>query len=400
MTGSRRAYLLGPVLALALLPSNLVAAAVPLLMAEWDAGAAAVGWVFSAYQVGYIIGVVFLLPLTDRVRTGVVITACAAVTSTAFVLFPVLAHDIVSASALRMLAGLGLAGIYMPGVRVVAGAVPARSRGFAVGAYVSAFYLGAAVSLWLTGLLLPHTGWRGAGLGMGVVSALAVPVAWFATRSAGAPPGGRSRLDPSVLRTPGVLRVILGYTGHSWELYVFRGWLAAYLAAVLSAQGLERTAAASGGSQWAALMSGLGTLGVWLGGWLSDRFGRGRTALGVAAASGLLSLVFGFLGTGPWGLLLAAGMVYGLLISADSAIYSTSITELAPPDRLGSAQALQALCGFGATVIAPVAAGLALDIGLGWPGVFILGGTFGLGLATFLLPLARTHHDKPAKEVP
>lgn len=398
MSGSRQAYLLGPVLALALLPSNLVAASVPLLMAEWGVSAAAIGWVFAAYQVGYLIGVVFFLPLTDRVRTGLVITACAAITSAAFILFPLLARNAWSASALRVLGGLGLAGIYMPGVRVVAGAVPARSRGFAVGAYVSSFYLGAAVSLWLTGLLLPYVGWRGAGLGLGIASVLAVPLAWFASRPAGPPPGGRSRLDLSVLRVPGVLRVILGYTGHSWELYVFRGWLAAYLAAVLAAQGLDRTAAASAGSQWAALMSGLGTVGVWLGGWVSDRLGRARTALGVAVASGVTSLVFGFLGWGPWPLLLAVGMVYGLAISADSAIYSTSVTELAPPDRLGSAQALQALCGFGATVLAPVAAGLALDIGLGWVGVFSLGGVVGLGLASALLPMVRRSRPKLLEE--
>lgn len=395
MTPSQRAYLLGPVLALALLPSNLVAAAVPLLMAEWDAGAAAIGWVFSAYQVGYLVGVVFLLPLTDRVRTGLVITGCAAVTSAAFVAFPLLAHDVWSAVALRVLAGLGLAGIYMPGVRVVAGAVPAHRRGFAVGAYVSSFYLGTAVSLWLTGALLPHLGWRGAGLGMGVLGVLAVPIAWFATRSSGPPPGGRSRLDLSVVRVPGVLRVILGYTGHSWELYVSRGWLAAYMAAVMAAQGLDRTAATSAGSQWAALMSGLGTLGVWLGGWVSDRLGRARTALGIAVLSGVISLVFGFLETGPWPILVGVGLLYGLAVSADSAVYSTAVTELAPPHRLGSAQALQALCGFGATVIAPVAAGAALDLGLGWPGVFILAGVVGLGLAGALVPLAR----RPGKKL-
>ncbi len=398
MTASQRAYLLGPVLALALLPSNLVAAAVPLLMAEWGAGAAAVGWVFSAYQVGYLIGVVFLLPLTDRVRTGLVVTGCAVITSAAFLAFPLLARDVWSAAALRVLAGLGLAGIYMPGVRVVAGAVPAHRRGFAVGAYVSSFYLGAAVSLWLTGALLPHLGWRGAGLGMGSLAVLAVPIAWYATRVGGPPPGGRSRLDPAVARVPGVMRVVLGYTGHSWELYVSRGWLAAYLAAVMAAQGLDRTAAAAAGSQWAALMSGLGTLGVWVGGWVSDRLGRARTALGVAVLSGLISLVFGFLGSGPWAVLLAVGLLYGLAVSADSAIYSTAVTELAPPDRLGSAQALQALCGFGATVIAPVAAGAALDLGLGWPGVFILAGAVGLGLATALVPLARAPAKKPAED--
>jgi MFS family permease len=47
-----RAYLLTIVLALVLLPSNVVAAVVPLLRAEWGASAAEVGWVFAAYQAG------------------------------------------------------------------------------------------------------------------------------------------------------------------------------------------------------------------------------------------------------------------------------------------------------------------------------------------------------------
>jgi MFS family permease len=81
--------------------------------------------------------------------------------------------------------------------------------------------------------------------------------------------------------------------------------------------------------------------------------------------------------------------VYGLLQSADSAIYSTAITEVAPPGRLGSAQALQAVIGFGATLVAPMAAGLALDAGLGWGGVFVLAGGVGLALALPLRALAR-----------
>ncbi|MBI1801908.1 MAG: MFS transporter, partial [Chloroflexi bacterium] len=157
-----RAHLLGPVLALALLPSNVVAASVPLLREEWHINAAEAGWVFAAYQVGYVVSVLVLLPLTDRIRPGRVIAVCAAATAISFVLFPLLATNLWSAAAMRFLAGLGLAGIYMPGVRIVSAAAAARRRGLAVGAYVAAFYLGAAVSLWATGLLLPSLGWRGA----------------------------------------------------------------------------------------------------------------------------------------------------------------------------------------------------------------------------------------------
>lgn len=131
-------------------------------------------------------------------------------------------------------------------------------------------------------------------------------------------------------------------------------------------------------------MAGFGTPGVFLGGWLSDHLGRARAALLSTLLSGIGSLIFGFLGAGPWPLLVIVGCLYGLVVSADSAIYSTTITEVAPPARLGSAQAMQAFFGFGATIVAPVAAGKALDLGWGWGFTFVLAGVVGLALA---LPL-------------
>ncbi|HKV45176.1 MAG TPA: MFS transporter [bacterium] len=200
--------------------------------------------------------------------------------------------------------------------------------------------------------------------------------------------GARAHLDLSGLRHLPVRRTILAYTGHAWELYISRGWLAAFLTTVLAAHGLPPTAAASKGSQWAALMAGLGTPAVWIGGWVSDALGRARASLAIALASGLCSLGFGFLGAAPWGLLLVTGCVYGIIVSADSAIYSTAVTELAPPDRIGSAQAARAFLGFGASAAAPLAAGWLLDLGVGWGGVFVLAGAVGIGLALTLLPLA------------
>jgi len=426
-----RAHLLGPVLLLALLPSNVVSAAMPLLLREWRAPNTDGGIVFAAYQVGYVLSVLLVLPLTDRIGPGRVITACALVTAVSFILFPLLAVNVLSASLLRLCAGLGLAGIYLPGVRIIAASASSRRRGLAVGAYVSAFYLGSATSLWATGALLPAYGWRGAALALALASVLAVPLALVATRgmlrplesplvlnhpaSTASPArpkadhapattprrttevyrsdlkGGTpaasvgGRLDLRALRDGAVARNVLAYTGHSWELYVSRGWLAAFVASVLVAQGSDALSASAGGSQWAALMAGLGTPGVLLGGWLSDHFGRARTALLITLLSGALSLVFGFLWAGPWALLLGVGCLYGLLVSADSAIYSTAITELAAPGRLGSAQAVQAFFGFSATIVAPIAAGKALDLGWGWGATFVLAGSMGLILGAPLM---------------
>jgi MFS family permease len=392
---ARTTWLLGPVLALALLPSNVVATALPLLRNEWGASATEMGWVFAAYQVGYVAAVLLVLPLTDRVPTGRVIAACSLGVSLAFLLFPLLARDVWSAALLRALAGVGLAGVYMPGVRVVAATASPERRGLAVSVYVSAFYLGAAVSLWATGVLLAPIGWRGAALVLGLISAAALPLAMLATRGAPPPEGRTASLRLGVLRHRPVLRTILAYTGHSRELYFSRGWLAAFLATVLAAGGLGSVEAAAEGGKWSALMAGLGTVGVWLGGWLSDRQGRARAALLIAAASGVISLCFGWLGTASWELLIAVGCVYGLLVAADSGVYSTAVAELAPPDQLGSAQAAQAFLGFLATALAPVAAGLVLDLGGGFGGAFAMAGLVGLAGAAALIPLAR--HVRPAE---
>lgn len=389
-----RAYLLGPVLALAMLPTNVVAAAMPILLKEWHAQNTEGGIVFAAYQVGYVVSVLVLLPLTDRYRTGRVIAVCATATALSFLLFPFFATNVWTASFFRFLAGLGLAGIYMPGVRVMSAAASPQRRGFAVGAYVAAFYLGSAVSTWATGVLLPGFGWQGAAFILALGSFVALPLSIISTRHIAAPAGGHARLDLSVMRDPPVARNVLAYTGHSWELYVSRGWLAVFVASVLATQGLSTTQSASEGSQWAALMAAFGTPGVFLGGWLSDHLGRARAAFLVTLLSGGLSLGFGFMGLSPLPMLVSLGCLYMLLISADSAIYSTTIVEVAPPGRVGSAQAIQAFCGFGATIISPIAAGIARDLGWSWGVVFAMAGVVGIALGLPLVQQAR--HERHA----
>ncbi|HLI26264.1 MAG TPA: MFS transporter [Chloroflexota bacterium] len=385
----RAVWLLSPVLALALLPSNLVATALPLLRTEWGASATALGWTFSAYQLGYVVGVLGLLPLTDRVALPRVIGSSAALSTLAFLLFPVLARDVASASLLRLLAGVGLAGVYLPGVRVVAAQADAHRRGLAVGMYVSAFYLGSALSLAVAGALLPAVGWRGAAWVLGAAQLLGLPLAVLGTREAPGPQGRSARLALGVLRQRPVRGFILAYTGHCWELYTSRGWLAAFLASVLAAAGRGPVEAAAEAGWWAGIIGALGIAGVWLGGALSDRLGRAPTALAIALASGALSLAYGWLAAGGWTLSVTLGCLYGLLVAADSAVYSTAITEVAPPGQVGSAQAVQAAIGFLAAALAPVAGGLALDAGGGYGSVFALAGGIGLVLALPLLPLAR-----------
>src|SRR5215212_9152166 len=248
-------WLLTATLALTLLPSNVVPTAVPLLRQEWGTTDAELGGVFTAYRLGYLAAVLLVLPLTDRWRASYVIGGCSAVAALSFLLFPFVAYDSWSAALLRFVAGLGLAGVYLPGVRVVAAAATPERRGLLVSIYVSAYYFGAALSLWASGTLLPAFGWRGASLWLGLLSALALPLAILGTRGVAAPPRHSARLQPSVLRHEPIRRTVLAYGAHSCELYISRAWLPAFLAAVLLGQGLGEVDAAAEGARWAALIA-------------------------------------------------------------------------------------------------------------------------------------------------
>ena len=387
-----RSLALSATLALVLLPSLLPAAALPLLRTEWNGSSAALGWVVSAYMLGYAAAVLVVLPLTDRVRPSRVIAIGALITALANLAFALAAHDVITGSLLRVIAGFGLAGVYMPGVRLVAQSSDPSRRGTAVGLYVAAFYLGGSLSFLATGLLLEPFGWRGAAVILGAIALAALPVATISSRGIPETTGERAHLDLRVLRNAPLVRTISAYVGHSWELFIVRAWLAAFLAAAFALRGLSPTDASATASQWAALILALGVPGVFVGGWLSDRVGRTRAALLYALGSGAISIGFGTLLFAPWPAIVAVGGIYAALVAADSAVYSTAVTELAPAARIGSAQALQAVAGFGIGSLGPIVAGVTLDLGSGWVGPFVAAGVVGIATA---LPLTLSLRERP-----
>jgi MFS family permease len=170
--------------------------------------------------------------------------------------------------------------------------------------------------------------------------------------------------------------------------------LAAFVASMFTAKGLRLDEAMVSGSQWAALVFGFSAIGVLAGGWFSDRVGRARAALKLVLTSGLCAAGFGFTRTAPRLVFIAFGCVYSLLIAADSPIYSTAILDFASPHQSGSAQAIQAFLGFGVAVIAPVAAGATLHLGVGWGGVFLLARAVEVLFVLPLLSLARREGRK------
>ncbi|MBI4840147.1 MAG: MFS transporter [candidate division NC10 bacterium] len=338
-------------------------AVLPILQAEWGMRHGEAGLIFSAYQACYLLAVLVLASLTDRMDTRTIYLASAVWAGVAGLAFPVFAQGFGSAVLLRALAGIGLAGTYVPGMRLVAQRFTSQHRGLAIALYASAFGLGSAVSLALTGYLARVAGWR---LAMGITALgplLAAGLAATVLSPAPPPPFMRSPrlLDPGVFRNRPALWMIAGYSAHNWELFGMRAWLPPFFAAALVRRGAGVVEASS---LAATLASGILLVGAGsnvLGGWASDRWGRLRVIVVSQVLSAACSFTMGWLFAAPLWAMLAVAAVYGIFVTSESGALSTGVTELAEPSALGATLAVQSCLGFLAAALAPAVVGFLLD---------------------------------------
>lgn len=370
-----------------LLPSSTYSASIPLIKEEWGISNAEAGLIFSAFQIGYLFSVLVFLPLTDR-RDTRHITVAAVVTSVlANSLFPLLASSFVSALLLRAVAGMGLGGMYMPGLRAISERVSRARRGQAVGIYVAAFVLGGAVSFAATGAMLSSLGWRNTYLVTSLSGSAVIPL--ICVLLCGSPPIGRRTRQPTTtarLRIGGsVWLMILGYVAHMWEMYGARSWLATFLVGVLMRAGHDLTSASAKAAGISSIMVTLGAMSTAVAGYLSDRWGRTRTVSLIMLCSMACSLLLGWLKDTALALVLVVTFFYGLVLNAESPVFSTGITELTPPDRLGVAMMMQSFTGFMIAAVSPLVFGWVLDVAgaNSWGIAFSL-----LGLGAVLGPAA------------
>ena len=348
----------------ALAPFSSYVAALPFIRSEWNISNTTAGLIFSCYLAGYAIAALLVLPLTDRLPARWMFLASAAVSVVGNVLFPLVANGVLVACLLRLAAGIGLVGIYMPGLRIISTRFPAANRGVAMGLYVTAFYTANAVSLAATGVLMNSMDWRGAYLVLSVVSALSIPMVLILVRGQtdGDATGGTGRLQVGVLASRIPRAYIIGYSLHAMELYAVRVWVPALLVAALVARGEDVTRAAATAATVGGIALAAGSFGPVVGGAISDRMGRARSAMGIFILSGLLSLAIGWIAAAPWPLIVGVACVLGWAVAADSSIYSTAITESAEAGMLGSTMAVQAFVGFMGGVAGPIFIGAVLDL--------------------------------------
>jgi len=324
-------------------------AVLPSLHTPWMSGTAR-AWISMAVTLGFVAGTVTsaCLTLADYVgaRRLFVVSAVGGALVNAVLLLTIDSLPLVL--AVRVLTGVAMAGTYPPGMKLAASWF-ATNRGLAVGSLVGALTVGSALPHLIN--YLGGLAWRPvivttsiAALGAALVMATRVQDGPHVVARASFNPKSVGQL----LRSRGVVLANLGYFGHMWELYAMWAWIGFYLLAAFSAAGLP--SAPRWGALATAAVIATGAAGSLLAGVVADRIGRTTTTMLAMIGSGSCALLVGFAFGRP-GLLVVVALVWGLTIVADSAQFSAAVTELAPPDYVGTALSLQTSVGFLLTLV-------------------------------------------------
>jgi MFS family permease len=344
-------------------------AVIPQLQEHWELSAGQASWLTIAVQIGFVCGALAssVLNLSDIVSPKHVILGGGVGAAAANALL-MGASTVLMGVLMRFATGFFLAGVYPPAFKLMSTWFR-QGRGLALGILAGAIVVGNGLPHLINGL--GGLDWKVVIIATSVLTVVGGLIAEFFLKT-GPFPFPQAAFDPReagrVFANRGVRLATIGYVGHMWELFAMYAWFSVFFASVLVAWGSSIGSAAAYAT---FLVFAAGGLGCWVGGILSDRWGRIRTTSMMMIISGSCALLIGLLlGSSP-ALVLLVGLVWGFAVVGDSAQYSTMVSEMADQAYVGTALTLQLAAGFTISVATIWLIPILVDK-VGWEWGFVL----------------------------
>jgi len=348
-------------------------ALLPAYMARWGLSATQAGWLVGAFFAAYVVMVPILLALTDRYPARYVYLLGTGLTALSHVGFALVADGFWSALMFRLLAGVGWAATYMPGLKILADPLEGDAQSRVVSWHALGVGISNAASFAIAGWIAALAGPEAAFMVGAAAAASAFLIAALIVPGAPAKPSAaplRALLDyRPVLRNRPAMAWIAGYTVHTWEMAVLRAWGVTFFAA---------TIAWHGAPDWlpkpTTLFSAAGLAGVVVsiaGNETAQRFGRLRVVVLAMSSAAVLSVFAGFSAAVSTTLAVAVVIVWNAAIYLDSSALTAGTVAAAEKDRRGATMGLHSMCGYAGGFVGPPLAGFVLDLAgrervLGW----------------------------------
>ena len=296
---------------------SIVPALLPQFIDAWSLTNTQAGWLAGITSAGYMLVVIPLVSLTDR-RPARQLYLASSVLSALSCFGMALCDSLLPAIGFRALAGIAMAGMYMPGLRALTHGVEGATRARIAAWYTSSFTIGASLSF-LFGRVGTLLGWRSAFIVAGILGAAGVLIAWAALP--GGDTGGEDDPQPlldfrPVLANRNVLVLIVGYAAAIWGCVGLRQWIVVFLTFCAGNQ------AADPAQAWLTLVVGavinfLGVPAGLIGNELSIRYGLRTIATLVFVLSAVAGGLFGFTAMLPYIAVLGLSMVAGFIVQGN-----------------------------------------------------------------------------------
>ena len=252
--------------------------------------------------------------------------------------------------AARFATGAFLGGVYPPAMKVISGWYT-KGRGFALGTMVGALTIGSGSPHLLRSVFSEN--WQAVIIGSSVLAISGGLILKFLVKDGPHEVRG-AKFNPKYLigaiSQRGPRLALTGYLGHQWELYAMWAWIGSFMLYIVGEKSLigDRLDLASA---LTFLVFAVGAVASSYAGIWSEKIGRTAVTSIAMVISGGVAAFIGFIPPEMTVLIVILAMIWGASVIADSAQFSTAMTELSDPAYRGTMLTFQTGIGFALTAV-------------------------------------------------